>query len=252
MTLRVSTEGHVRTLELDRPEKRNALNRQLMSALNDALNDIEGDPAVRAVVIVGRGPLFSAGADINDLADLSPADAKDHMRWGQAIFDRIEDLRMPVIAAINGHAFGGGLELALACDLRYVAATALLAQKEVTLENLPGWGGTQRLPRLIGEARAKEMIYLGSTVDAEEALAFGLVNGIEPVESLRDAVSVTAASLASRSPVALTGAKVAIASSRRPDRTAGMVIEAEGVSKCFETDAQQAALNRFLGRSADG
>jgi enoyl-CoA hydratase/carnithine racemase len=179
----------VRTLTLNRPEKRNALNRQLLADLDEVVAQTGTDPAVRVLIITGAGPLFCAGADINDLATVDPAGAERHMLWGQEIFNRIEDLPKPVLCAINGHAFGGGMELALACDLRYIASGATLAQKEITLANVPGWGGTQRLPRLIGMTRAKEAIFTGEPVPAERALRFGLVNDVTGAADLAGRVT---------------------------------------------------------------
>jgi enoyl-CoA hydratase/carnithine racemase len=238
----------VRTLTLNRPEKRNALNRQLLADLDEVVAQTGTDPAVRVLIITGAGPLFCAGADINDLATVDPAGAERHMLWGQEIFNRIEDLPKPVLCAINGHAFGGGMELALACDLRYIASGATLAQKEITLANVPGWGGTQRLPRLIGMTRAKEAIFTGEPVPAERALRFGLVNDVTGAADLAGRVTEVALALADSSPTALRKAKAAMHESTDPDRAVGMAREAAGVAACFATEQQRAAVEAFIGR----
>lgn len=241
-------KGNVRTLTLNRPEKRNALNRDLMESLDSAFREAAHTESVKTIVITGNGPVFSAGADIGDLARLTPEEARKHMEWGQHIFNRIESTPKPVVAALNGHAFGGGLELAMACDLRYAVPTAELAQREITLANLPGWGGTQRLPRLIGMARAKEMIYLGTPVDAIRAFEIGLISGVVDADRLQDSVAGIATSLAEASATALAGAKEAIHLAFGPSPDEGMAAEAAAVARCFGTPEQVAAISAFLAK----
>lgn len=241
--------GAVLIATLNRPAKRNALNHQLIGALDDLAASVEKasgpDQPIRAVVITGAGEhAFSAGADVTDLAGLDASAARAQMRRGQEVFGRIERLPVPVIAAINGVALGGGLELAMAADLRIVSPGARLGQPEITLENVPGWGGTQRLPRLIGRGRALELILTGDLIGAERARDIGLVNGVE-VDPLAAAVAV-AERFAARSPVALAGVKRAVHTGLEAGIAAGLLAEADAVADCCQTDAQHAAVEKFL------
>ncbi|MBE0567163.1 MAG: enoyl-CoA hydratase/isomerase family protein, partial [Krumholzibacteria bacterium] len=166
---------------VNRPDKLNALNSALIGELDACMEALAQDGAVRAVILTGAGPkAFVAGADIGELADLTAAAAEKLARRGQALMDRIENLGKPVIAAVNGFALGGGLELAMACSFRYAADTARLGLPETGLGLIPGYGGTQRLPRLVGRGRALELILSGDMIDAPTALALGLVNRVVP------------------------------------------------------------------------
>lgn len=246
--------GAVLIATLNRPAKRNALNHQLIGALDDLAASVEKasgpDQPIRAVVITGAGEhAFSAGADVTDLAGLDASAARAQMRRGQEVFGRIERLPVPVIAAINGVALGGGLELAMAADLRIVSPGARLGQPEITLENVPGWGGTQRLPRLIGRGRALELILTGDLIGAERARDIGLVNRVED-DPLAAAVAV-AERFTARSPVALAGVKRAVHTGLEAGIAAGLLAEADAVADCCQTDAQHAAVEKFLrGRGA--
>lgn len=242
-------EGAVMLLTLDRPQRLNALDRELLSALDERCTAIAADPEVRAVVLTGVGRAFCAGADVNELDRISADEAFELMRFGQAIFDRVAGLPKPVIAAVNGVALGGGCELALACDLRFAAASARFAQPEITLGNVPGWGGTQRLPRLIGPGRAAEMILSGAFVDAQTACEWGLANRVCEDELLLEQTLTFATQIAEHSPVALAGAKRAIAHGLQHGQQAGLLVEAQAVSECCGTEQQQAAVEAFLARS---
>jgi enoyl-CoA hydratase len=236
-------------LTLNRPPRLNALTRELLAALDEQCGVVRDDPAVRALVVTGEGSrAFCAGADVNELDGISSADALELMRFGQQAFDRLAALPQPVIAAVNGVALGGGCELALACDVRFAATSARFAQPEITLANVPGWGGTQRLPRLIGPGRAAEMILSGQMVDAATALAWGLANRVVDDERLLDAALAFAGELAQHSPVALAGAKQAMAHGLEHGQAAGLLVEAEAVARCCSTDEQRAAVRAFLTR----
>jgi enoyl-CoA hydratase len=246
-------QGATLIATLTRPHKGNALNRALIDALDQLAADLEGGRAEpdgpRALVITGAGArAYCAGADISELVGIDPAAAYEQMRRGQRVFDRIERLPMVVIAAINGAALGGGLELAMAADLRIAGPAARLGQPEITLANLPGWGGTQRLPRLVGQGRANELILTGEPVTAPRAYAIGLVNDL--AEDCLAAAVALAERIAAHSPVAVIGAKRAIQVGLDQGREAGLRAEAEAVAACCTTDAQRAAVTAFLNRRA--
>lgn len=178
-------EGAVRTLTVNRPDKLNALNRETLAELHLAFDQARGDEAIRVVILTGAGPkAFVAGADIAELAAQSPIGALEMSRFGQALMTKVERLGKPVIAAIGGFALGGGMELAMACTLRIAADSAKLGQPEVNLGLLPGFGGTQRLPRLVGRGVATELILHGGHISAERALAIGLVNEVVEPDAL--------------------------------------------------------------------
>ena len=182
--LMISDAGGIRTITINRPEKLNALNVTTVGELGIAITEAETDGAIDAVVITGAGDkAFVAGADISELATLGPVEAKEFALRGQAVFSRLERLNKPVIAAVNGYALGGGCELAMACHLRVATANAVFGQPEVKLGLIPGYGGTQRLPRLVGRGRALEILLTGRNVNADEAQRIGLVNVVcEPAE----------------------------------------------------------------------
>jgi len=243
--------GPVLLATLNRPTKGNALNRALLGQLSNLVADLErscGTPVgVRALVLTGAGTkTFSAGADVTELDGIGGNGAREQMRFGQMIFDRLEALPIPVLAAVNGYALGGGLELAMACDIRLAAPTALVGQPEINLGNVPGWGGTQRLPRLVGRGRANEMIFGGQMITAQRAAEIGLVNAVE--EDAVAAALAMAMAFAAKSPIALRGAKRAIAIGLQSGLTEGQVVEADAVGVCCDSEEQQQALAQFLQR----
>lgn len=248
-TLRKERVGAVAVLTLNRPERMNALSKSLLQSLDDALASVGNDASTSVVVLTGAGTkAFSAGADINEQRDFSPEDAYAHMRWGQAIFDRIETFSKPMIAAINGVAFGGGLELALACDLRIVADTAQLGLPEITLASFPGWGGTQRLPALIGASRALQMMFVGSPVSAEWALTAGLANDVVEASGLLDRTLALANLIGQNSGEALTTLKSVVRTGLYEGRAAGLEAEARGVGALWGSPAQKKAQDAFFAR----
>ena len=204
------TDG-ARWITLNRPAKLNALNRAVLAELAAAVDDAGADPAVRTLVITGQGEkAFAAGADIAEFVGLSPRGAEEMARAGQAVFGRIAALPKPVIAAVNGFALGGGCELALACHVRLAASTARFGQPEAKLGLIPGYGGTQRLARLVGQGRALELLLTGRMVDAATALAWGLVNRVVEPAELRPAAQGLAAEMAAVSPLAATRCLAAV------------------------------------------
>ncbi len=239
----------VLALTLHRPERANALNKQLLTELDAALADVETDETVRCVVITGAGErAFCAGADISEQQGFGPQQAYEHMRWGQDIFQRLENCSKPILAAINGFALGGGLELALACDFRTASASAQLGFPEVTLANLPGWGGTQRLPRLIGTSNAKLMAMTGARISAERALALGLVNFVHPAAQFWERSVALAAEIASRPLESLQAIKQVMRDGVQSSLAAGMEMEARAVARLWGSPAQKAAQDAFFAR----
>jgi enoyl-CoA hydratase len=205
-------DGQIATIVLNRPEKLNALNYEMLSGLETAARAIEQDSSVRVVILSGAGEkAFCAGADIKAWSALRPIQMwSDWVRQGHRVFDQLARLRQPLICLLNGIAFGGGLELALTADFRLASAHAQLAFPEVTIGTVPGWGGTRRLPALIGPARAKEMIFTGKRIDAETALAWGLVNEVVPAHDLTNRGRELADSIAKNAGVAVQLAKQVI------------------------------------------
>ncbi len=200
----IERDGSVLVLTINRPKVLNALNAQTLDALGHAIDAASDDTGVRAIVITGTGDrAFVAGADINELASQSPVAARDHARRGQAVFDRLERLGKPVIAAINGFALGGGCELAMACTIRLASDTAKLGQPEINLGLIPGYAGSQRLPRLVGRGRALELLLVGNPITADEAFRIGLVNKVVPAAELMNEARALAQALAAKAPVAV-------------------------------------------------
>ena len=202
--LLVDRSGAVLVITINRPNVLNALNAPTLDELSQAFEDARADADVRVVILTGMGgKSFVAGADINELAVQTPVSGREHARRGQAVFDRIERLGKPVIAAVNGFALGGGCELAMACTLRLAADTAKLGQPEINLGLIPGYAGTQRLPRLVGRGRALELLLTGNPIGAEEAWRIGLVNRVVPAAELMTEARKLAETLAAKPPVAL-------------------------------------------------
>jgi len=248
--LLVEERSGVAVATLNRPTKANALSMELVHALGDFVAMVEDGwwdgHRIRCAVVAASGArAFSAGADIRELDGVAPAAAVRQMYVGQQVFSRLEHLPVPVVAAIGGVALGGGLELAMAADIRVAAPNAGFGQAEITLENLPGWGGTQRLVSLVGRARATEMILTGRVVHAAEALAIGLVNEVS--DTPLDRAVELAEAIARRSPVAVAGAKRSILAGIYGGIDYGLRVEAAAVGECCATAEQQAAVKKFLG-----
>jgi enoyl-CoA hydratase/carnithine racemase len=202
--LLIDREGAVAIVTINRPAVLNALNTPTTDELRRAVLELKQDAGIRVVIITGAGPKsFVAGADINELAALSPANGKEHAQRGQHVLDLIENMGKPVIAAVNGFALGGGCELAMACALRLAADTARFGQPEINLGIIPGYAGTQRLSRLVGKTVALDLLLTGRQITADEALRIGLVNKVVPAAELMSEVRALAAELASKPPVAV-------------------------------------------------
>lgn len=236
-TLKVEREQSTLWLILNRPHRLNTFNDVLMEELADALDTAEKDPSIKCVVITGDGDrAFSAGADVTMFPKATPVKAEEFSRIGQKVFGKIEEMSKPVIAAINGFALGGGLELALACDFRIAAEHAELGSPEISLGLIPGWGGTQRLVRIVGLARAKEMIMMGNKLKADEALRIGLVYKVVHFEKLREETSALAQKLCEGPPVAMKYAKHALNFGSQVPLEAGLRIEAGLMGLAFSTE----------------
>lgn len=245
-TLRVEIDDRVATLTINRPEKRNALNGQVRAEIMAALDALEADGRVRVVVITGAGgKAFVAGADVAEFADRSPAQQRAAME-GRRVYDVVAAFPKPVIASINGYTLGGGCELALACDLRIAARSARLGQPEVNLAILPGGGGTQRLPRLVGLGRAMRLILTGEIIDAEEAERIGLVDILVDDHALPDRTREIAGSIASHSPVALRLIKEAVRASAEMPLADGLKLERELFITAFASEDGTEGIAAFL------
>jgi enoyl-CoA hydratase/carnithine racemase len=233
----------VAALRIDRPPM-NALSGALLEEIESAARLLDGDDEVKAVVVLGGAKAFAAGADISELG--GQAEAREIGKRFRAAFDRIAEIPRPVIAAINGVALGGGLELALACDLRVAADNARVGQPEILLGVIPGAGATQRLPRLVGPARAKELIWSGRQVKADEALGMGIVDRVVPAAELEDAALEWAASFASGAVVAMGVAKIVIDAGLDGSVASGLDLEAEAFVEVFGTEDAATGVRSFL------
>lgn len=238
--------GYVATIKINRPKALNALNTAVLAELEQAVKMVDAK-TVRCVIITGGGEkAFVAGADIGEMAGLDVEGAKAFSDNGNRVFRMIEELPVPVIAAVNGYALGGGLELALACDIRVCSENALFGQPETGLGITPGFGGTQRLWRAVGLSRAKELIFTCRKVKAPEALELGLVLKVCPSESLMDEANAMAEAIARNVPMAVRESKRAIMGGADMDVTAGAALEAECFSACFTTLDRHNAMTAFL------
>jgi enoyl-CoA hydratase len=225
--LQFASEGTVALVTLDRPQSLNALNTALLQQLRQAIRQAGDDASIRTVIITGSGQrAFAAGADIRELASMGPLKLQQHARFGQEIFGEIEQLGKPVIAAINGVALGGGCELALACTLRVASETAQFGQPEVNLGLIPGFGATQRLPRLVGRGRALDLLLTGRVIDATEAFRIGLADRVTPASSLLDEARALAQLLSGKAPVAVRAALEAVRRGAEMPLAEGQALEA--------------------------
>jgi len=244
--LLIEKENGIAILSINRPGALNALNPDMMKELKQATEDVSRDDGIRVLIITGAGEkAFVAGADIKFMQNLNPVEGRDWGILGQRVFRAIEELEKPVIAAVNGFALGGGCELAMAADIRLASEKAKFGQPEVGLGITPGHGGTQRLPRLVGEGRAKELCLTGDIIDAQEACRIGLVNHVYPADKLMDAAKTMARRIMQRAPVAVRYSKVAINRGMQTDIDTAMAIEADLFGLCFSTMDQKTGMEAF-------
>ena len=249
--IQASREDGVAVLTIDRPDALNAFDVATLTELRDRLLELRADAETRVVVLTGAGDrAFAAGADIKHMSGLDPAEAKEWGGLGQSVAQLLETNPQPSVAAINGFALGGGCELALACDVRYASRNAKLGQPEINLGIVPGWGGTQRLARVCGLAVAKDLVLTGRTIDAEEALRIGLVSAVYEPGELLDRTLETARLLASKSPVALRAAKVALNHALQGDHVENLAHEVELFGELFASEDAKEGLAAFVEKRA--
>ncbi|MEM2944304.1 MAG: enoyl-CoA hydratase-related protein [Methanomassiliicoccales archaeon] len=235
------------TITINRPKALNALSTTVLRELREALEKCEKDEKVKVVILTGAGEkAFVAGADIAEMSSLGPLDAKSFSEYGNSVFRYIEKMSKPVIAAINGYALGGGCELLMACDIVIASERAKIGQPEVKLGIPPGFGGTQRMSRLIGKMKAKELIFTGEMIDAQEAYRIGLVNRVVPAEKLIEEAKNIAKLIASRGQIAVRMAKQLINEGINIDLDSGLTLEAKGFALCFSTGDQKEGMKAFL------
>jgi len=247
--VKVEREQSILWVILNRAHRLNAFNDVLMEELADVLDTAERDASVRCLIITGDGDrAFSAGADVTMFPKATPTKAEEFSRSGQKVFSKIEEMSKPVVAAINGFALGGGLELALACDFRIAAEHAELGSPEIALGLIPGWGGTQRLVRIVGLAKAKELVMLGIRLKADEALKAGLVNKVVNYEKLKDEARELAKKLADGPPLAMKYAKQAVNFGTQVPLEVGLRLEAGLMGLTFSTDDLKEGLEAFMAR----
>ena len=241
-------EGRVAILTINRPDKLNALNNEVRDLTLQYLEEIEGDDSVGVVVITGAGEkAFIAGADISEFEGRSPFDQREAMRFPR-VFDIMANFPKPVIAMINGFCLGGGCELSMSCDIRIASDRARLGQPEINLGLIPGGGGTQRLPRLVGLGQAMKIILTGDMISAEEALRIGLVDEVVPHEELREATLKLASKIASKSPLTIRVAKEAMRASERVSIEDGIHYERDLFCLCFSTEDKKEGVEAFLAK----
>jgi enoyl-CoA hydratase len=247
-SVRVETRDGIRILTVDRPEKLNALNTAVLDVLDACIAEAGADGTLRCLIVTGAGEkAFIAGADIGELVKLTPLDGREHARRGQALLDRLESLPIPSIAAINGFAYGGGLELALACTLRVASENAKMGLPETSLGILPGFGGTQRLTRLLGKARAAELILTSEKgTTAAEAWRLGLVNRVVPAGQALAAAVDLALAIAKNGPIACRYALEAIRRGAEMPLPAGLAYEATLFGLCASTEDMKEGMTAFL------
>lgn len=239
-------EGFVGVITINRPKALNALNSEVLKELNTVLDNVDLE-ATRALILTGAGEKsFVAGADIGEMSTLTKAEGEIFGKIGNDVFRRIETFPIPVIAAVNGFALGGGCEIAMSCDIRLCSDTALFGQPEVGLGITPGFGGTQRLARLIPVGKAKEIIYAAVNIKADEAYRLGLVNAVYPLEELLPAAKKLAAKIAKNAPIAVRACKQAINEGLNTDMDHAIVIEEKLFGSCFETEDQKEGMKAFL------
>jgi hypothetical protein len=244
--VKFDTEGAVGVVTIERPKALNALNSEVLAELEACFDNIDTD-VIRAVILTGSGDKsFVAGADIAEMSKLNPAEGEAFGKKGNDVFRKIETFPIPVIAAVNGFALGGGCEIAMSCDIRICSDNAMFGQPEVGLGITPGFGGTQRLARLIGAGMAKQLIYTARNIKADEALRIGLVNAVYPQEELMPAAKKMAAAIAQNAPIAVRACKKAINDGLDVNMDDAIVIEEKLFGSCFETHDQIEGMSAFL------
>ena len=246
--VKIEKQGHVGIMTISRPEALNALNSAVLTDLDAAIDAVENDAEIYVVILTGDGRSFVAGADIGEMKGFSSIDGKRFGIHGGGVFLKLENMSKPVIAAVNGFALGGGCELAMSCDIRLASEKAKFGQPEVGLGITPGFGGTQRLPRIVGTANAMELILTAQTINAARALEIGLVSHVYAPEELMDKAMELANAIAANAQVAVRQSKAAIRRGLQTDMTTGAAYESEAFGLCFATEDQKDAMKAFLNK----
>lgn len=241
-------QAHIGIVTINRPEALNALNIEVLENLNAVIGEIERDNEIYVAIITGEGRAFVAGADIGQMCEFGAVEGKTFSDKGNAIFMRIENLQKPVIAAINGFALGGGCELAMCCDIRIASDQAKFGQPEVGLGIIPGFGGTQRLPRIVGMGKAMELILSAKVITAAEAKEIGLVNSVSTPEKLMDDALALANAIASKAQVAVRAAKQCMCRGIQTDIASAVTYEALAFGVCCDTEDQFDAMTAFVNK----
>lgn len=246
--IQVSEETGIAIVTINRTEVLNALSSSVLEELGVVVDELAADGSIRVVILTGAGRSFVAGADIAEMSGLTPDEGRDWGRLGASVFRKLELMEKPVIAAVNGFALGGGCELAMACDIRIASDKAKFGQPETGLGITPGFSGTQRMARIIGPAKAKELIFTAEVIKAEEALRIGLVNKVVPAESLMEEAMTMAKTIASKAPIAVKYAKEAINRGLEADMDTAIALETELFGLCFATSDQKKGMQAFLNK----
>ncbi len=240
-------ENGIATITLNKPKSMNAINSELMNELDEILDLIAVDNEIAVVIITGSEKVFAAGADIKEISKINtPVKAHAFVETIQTLFNKLERLPQPVIAAVSGLALGGGCEMCMACDIRIAADNALFGQPEIKIGVIPGAGGTQRLPRLVGVGRAKELLYTGDPIKAEEACRIGLVNKVVPLASLMDEARALASKISKQPAYALKITKIVVNDGINMDLRSANAYEARSFEQLFATEDQQEGMKAFI------
>ena len=251
MSLLVTSKSEgICTVKINRPDKLNAMNMDVAKELIKTFEELGKDDNVKVIILTGEGDkAFSAGADIEYMSKITPTESEEYAKLGQLVTATVENVKQPTIAAVNGFALGGGCELAMSCDIRIAANTAKMGQPEVTIGIPPGWGGTQRLMRIVGIAKAKEIVFTGKMIKADEAREIGLVNQVVESSSLMDETMKMAKTIASNSAIAVRMSKVAINKGRNADLDTGLGIELLAWRNCFTHPDREERMTAFVNKS---
>jgi enoyl-CoA hydratase len=243
-------EANIGVVTLNRPDALNALSMDLLTELDRLLDEIRGDEKIRVVVITGAGRAFSVGADLREAQKLDPEGVKNFIQFGQRLFDKIEAFDKPVVAALNGFTLGGGVELALACDIRVASEDARIGNPEVAVGLIPAWGGTVRLPKIVGRGKAAELILTGGQIDAKEAERIGLVNKTVTADELNSTVMWTAGTIATKAPIAVRQAKRILVKAVEASMEEGNAMMLDGCLICYKTEDLQEGVKAIFEKRA--
>ncbi len=245
--IQVEKKEEIAIVRINRPEKLNAMNIDVIKEMGSVMDQLDMDDGIKVVIVTGAGEkAFSAGADIEYMSKISPLEAEEYALTGHATLNKIENLRKPVIAAVNGYALGGGCELALSCDIRIASKNAAMGQPEVTIGICPGWGGTQRLMRIVGLAMAKDLIYTGRKISADEAFQMGLLNKVVELPQLMDEVMNIARQISKNSSIAVRVSKTLLNRGIDSDINTGLKLEIFGWSLCFTHPDREKRMTAFV------